>query len=193
MAELWYYYITNTSEDPILIGKHAQFCQVRPVVEQVSIQPSSPPDIPDIPVVRSVESSSFMPSVTVDPSGILSKSQQESFRSINDKFSNVFSPGVGCYNGKSGPYEHVINMNSNLPPQRKGRVPMYNQKDLVSLQLKCDELLSEGILGRPEDCGVSVEYCHPSFLVKKIIWWFQTGNFLWEFCRVCQGHPKLTY
>ena len=118
--------------------------------------------------MRSVESSSFMPSVTVDPSGIHSKSQQESFRSINDKFSNVFSPGVGCYNGKSGPYEHVINMNSNLPPQRKGKVPMYNQKDLVSLQLKCDELLSEGILGRPEDCGVSVEYCHPSFLVKKV-------------------------
>ena len=155
--------IRNPSSDPILIGKHAQIGQIRPVIESM---PNV--SIPDIPTVQKVDSGeSFLSSISVDPSGVMSKSEKGSFNRLHQKFSSVFSPGVGKYNGYSGHFKHIINMNHNLPPQRKGRIPMYNRNDLVSLQLKLDELLAEGVLGIPAECGISVEYSHPTFLVRK--------------------------
>ena len=35
------------------------------------------------------------------------------------------------------------------------------------LQGKMDELLNEGVLARPEDLDIEVEYVSPSFLIKK--------------------------
>ena len=37
----------------------------------------------------------------------------------------------------------------------------------MELQSKCDELEKQGILRRPEDINMTVEYLSPSFLVKK--------------------------
>ena len=176
--------VVNSSPEPILIGKHAQIGQVRPVIEPTSIEP---PD--DLPSVRSVDPNAFIQSVSVDPSGILPKSHREGFNSLHQRFSSVFSPGVGCYNGHSGSYKHIINMNPNLPPQRV-RVPMYNRNDLVSLQAKCDELLAEGVLGRPEDCGVPVEYCHPSFLVKKSSGGFRLVTSFGDFAEFARVSPS---
>ena len=44
---------------------------------------------------------------------------------------------------------------------------MYNRNNLEMLQAKCDELVEQGVLARPEDINISVEYVSPSFLVKK--------------------------
>ena len=76
-------------------------------------------------------------SIQVDPSGILSKSDRERFHTLHRKHEDLFSPGIGCYNGYSGHFEHVINMSSALPPQRKGRVVYYNRHNKDALQLKC--------------------------------------------------------
>lgn len=47
------------------------------------------------------------------------------------------------------------------PPQRKGRVPQYSNNQLDILQQNF------GVLKRPEDVGITVEYVNPSFLIKK--------------------------
>ena len=176
--------VINPTSEPVLIGKHAQICQVRPVIEPQSIDPP-----PELPVFRAVESSEFLSGIKVDPSGVLSQSQQAVFHDIHHKLRHVFSPGVGQYNGHSGPFKHVINMSPNLPPQRRGSVPMYNHSDLVALQLKYDELLAEGVLARPEDYGVSIEYCHPSFLVKKSSGGFRLVTAFGEFAEFARVTP----
>lgn len=176
--------IRNPSPEPVLIGKHAQIGQVRPVIDPTPCD--SPPDIPTVQQVDSGDS--FLSAITVDPSGVLTKSQQGSFHHLHRKLSSVFSPGVGTYNGRSGHYEHVINMSSNLPPQRRGRVPMYNRVDLVTLQLKLDELLAEGVLGLPGDCGVSIEYSHPTFLVRKKVG-FRVVSSFGEFAEYARVAP----
>ena len=53
------------------------------------------------------------------------------------------------------------------PPQRKGRLPQYARNKLVELQENLDQLEELGVLKRPEDVGVSIEYLNPSFFVKK--------------------------
>ena len=97
----------------------------------------------------------------------LTRSEKATFNKIHQEFSSVFSPGIGCYNGYSGAFEHYVNMSEDLPPQRKARVPDYSREDKEILQAKFDYLLSEGVLSRAEDVDQPVEYVHPSFLVKK--------------------------
>ena len=58
-------------------------------------------------------------------------------------------------------------MGPSLPPQRKGRIPLYCRDKLDILQMKFDELQAEGVFARPEEVGVNVEYVNQSFLVKK--------------------------
>ena len=53
------------------------------------------------------------------------------------------------------------------PPQRKGRLPQYARNQLLELQHKFDELEALGVVRRPEDINIAVEYLNPSFLIKK--------------------------
>ena len=54
-----------------------------------------------------------------------------------------------------------------LPPQRQGRLPHYGPDRLIELQNKCDDLEAQGILAKPEQVGVNVEYLNLTFLVQK--------------------------
>ena len=108
---------------------------------------------------------SYLPSTDNIPS--LTKSQINLFKEIHKNHEPVFSPGIGKYNGYSGKFSHSINMNENVPPQRKGKIPDYSKGDKDTLQEKFDILLNEGVLSRAEDIDQPVEYVHPSFLVKK--------------------------
>ena len=153
----------NLSSDPVLISRHTQLFNVRPTTEF-----QTEPLPPDLPAVRSSQlSESAHMSVQVDPSGILTQSDRDKFHHLHKKYQSLFCSGIGRYNGKSGVFKHRINMSKALPPQRKGSVPMYNRKDLNALQVKCDELLAEGVFCRAEDVDIKVTHCSPSFLVKK--------------------------
>lgn len=151
--------ITNTTNDPVLLKRHAQILQVRPVTEAKTI----PGPNPDLNITQSPSKDTNL--ITIESS--LKQSDKNKFIETHEKYSKVFSSGIGLYNGNSGDYKHTINMSNALPLQRKGRVPMYNRHDLNALQLKCDELLSQGVLCRPEDANILVTHCNPSFLVKK--------------------------
>ena len=105
--------------------------------------------------------------VVIDPDKRLSKNQQSQFQVLHDKYRDVFDKtSLGLYNGASGPLKVVINMGPTMPPQRKGRMPVYNRSQLVEMQELCDKL--EGtVLLKPEDVGISVEYLNTSFMLKK--------------------------
>jgi hypothetical protein len=49
----------------------------------------------------------------------------------------------GCYSGASGQFQFSINIGKSLPPQRKGRIPIYSNANKVALQNKFDELHSQ--------------------------------------------------
>ena len=46
-------------------------------------------------------------------------------------------------------------------------MPSYNSDKAKILQEKFDDLVSQGVLSRPEELGVTVAHTSPSFLVKK--------------------------
>ena len=156
--------MTNSSSEPLLLKKHEQLCQVRPVTDATTQnQP-----VPATKILPSNKSNNpYSSTVSIDPSNILSVAERNDFKNINQMYDDVFSDSIGCYNGASGPFTHIINMGPSLPPQRRGRVPLYNRSNLELLQDKFDELLNEGVFSKPEDLGMSVEYVNPSFLVKK--------------------------
>lgn len=52
-------------------------------------------------------------------------------------------------------------------PQRKGCFPQYSKEKLQILQDKCNELEALGVLKKPEEINITVEYLNPSFLISK--------------------------
>ena len=105
--------------------------------------------------------------INVDPDNTLSSEVGKQFISTHEEFADVFNPKGKVYNGHSGPFKSVVNMGPVLPPQRKGKIPLYGRNRLIELQEKFDELEADGVFGRPEDIGIVVEYLNPSFLVNK--------------------------
>ena len=102
----------------------------------------------------------------VDPDNILSEININSFYAINKKFNSVFNPAIGTYNDKSSKIRASVCLGSNIPTPRKGKVPCYSSKNSALLQKKFDELVTLGVLSRPEDVIVYVIHTSPSFLVK---------------------------
>lgn len=163
--------IRNSSSSPVLLSKHTTPCQARPTVAAPP-GPDKPPNHKnDSPLLTNTPSSQSSNTSQSSYSEInttsLAKEEKATFSKIHKRFQSVFSPGIGLYNGNSGKFSHVINMNENLPPQRKGRVPDYSKGDKDHLQERFDMLLKEGVMSRAEDINQPVEYVHPSFLVKK--------------------------
>ena len=161
--------IKNESRDPVILKKHDQICNLRPVIdpESMGITSIQVNKITLSPDESSNANGSFSSAVSVDPSCVLSTTVKQRFLDLNREFDDVFSPTIGLYNGYSGPFKHTINMSPSLPPQRKGRIPMYNRSNMVQLQEKIDELHIAGVLAKPEDIDIHVEYSSPSFLVSK--------------------------
>ena len=155
--------LTNNQSTPILIRRHEQICQIRHTTQMPLKRDTSGPP----PLIFTSEQSDRSAEISVDPSNILNHDEKTMFHETNKKFSQVFSPSLGCYNGKSGKFQHIINMSASLPPQRKGRVPMYNRTNLELLQTKIDELYKQGVFARPEEINITAEYVSPSFLVAK--------------------------
>ena len=105
--------------------------------------------------------------VSFDPDNMLAEDMKVKFRDVTREYDAVFDTHIVGYNGAKGPLEAVVNMGPVLPPQRKGRMPLYPRDKLDILQRQFDELESMGVFKRPEDLGITVEYLNPSFLIKK--------------------------
>ena len=153
----------NSGQDPIIIKKSDHLGQVLPEIRH----PTDSEITPSLPVItrKPQKPGEFSSAVINNPDGILSRVEEQSFREALQTYDPVFDPQVSVYNGKSGPCFVEVNMGKNLPPQRKGQVPFYGRDNLVELQSKFDDLLTAGILSRPQEVGITVENTNASALV----------------------------
>ena len=156
--------VTNDSNLPVFIRRHDQICQIRHTTEISELIDSAVSSKPQALTNTSDDQSNL---VQVDPHNLLNQNDKQAFIMVNRKYNNVFSSNLGKYNGHSGPFEHIINMGSSLPPHYKERVPTYNKTNLDQLQNKFDDLYRQGVFARPEDLSITAEYVSPSFLVSK--------------------------
>ncbi|KAK3092493.1 hypothetical protein FSP39_003602 [Pinctada imbricata] len=161
--------VVNNTDDPKLLKKNEQFCQVLPTV----LCDNTNSSVHHTDTHSPQKSARSEPSVTgyhsdlvnVDPDHILSTDQRELFRRSLRDHDSVFDPKYKGYNGAVGNFEASINMGPTQPSQRKGRLPQYSHEKLLILQQKCDDLESLGVLRKPEELSLTVEYLNPSFLV----------------------------
>ena len=166
--------IKNTTNEPIVIGKHEHVCQVRSVIdirnEAIPSTDIATPVLEDKVKVQSCNSgnaSPFSDAVCVNPDGLVSQDIVDKVHEINRAYDRVFNPVIPRYNGHSGNIMGHINMGPVSPPQRKGRTPQYNREKLLMLQEKFDELEACGVFAKPEEIGVVAEYMNLSFLTQK--------------------------
>ena len=84
-----------------------------------------------------------------------------------DDYGNVFKPSFQVFSGAAGSFQAVVNMGPVQPHQRNVRVSQHSRDKLDELQQTFNDLERKGVLVKPEDIGVTVEYLNASFLVKK--------------------------
>ena len=159
--------MANDTDDPILVSSGEHICQARLIADVPEIIPQAATI--QLPTMTNAVTSStpFSVGVTVDPDSCLPTGMRDRFRQVNMEYDDVFNPAISKYNGASGKIEAFVNMGPSLPPQRKGRLPQYNRSALDELQSKFDELEAAGVVAKPEQVNVRVEYLNPSFLVRK--------------------------
>ena len=155
--------VPNNTDSPLRLQKNSHFCKIYsvtspPVVSQGS--PSSPPSPKSSPGTAAGL-------VSIDPHGLLSDSVRSEFAATVTEYGSVFDPDFSGYNGAVGHIQGTVNIGAVQPPQRRGHLPQYDRKRLSELQSKFDELEALGVIRKPEDLDVAVEYVHPSFLVNK--------------------------
>ena len=182
--------VKNSTSEPVLISRHTQVCQARKTTAAETYMKSPQP--PQESLVKE-SASEFNVHSVIDLSvdSRMSVSEKETFKTIHEQYSSVFSPGIGLYNNYSGEFSHVINMSPNLPPQRRGRIPDYSKSDKELLQDTFDYLLSEGVFSRAEDVGQPVEFVHPSFLVKKASGGHRLVTSFGEMATYCRAQPTV--
>ena len=187
--------IPNHTKDPIVVSKNQHIANIRSI-ETVDIHLH---DSTQNQTLNSVSLASILPAhstgtdlsfcqaVSIDPDGQLTADQKADFIEVNERYSSVFNPNFTGYNDASGAVRAHVTVGSVPPPPKKARTPFYNQKNLVLLQEKADELEKKGVLVPPEAIGVVPLHVSPSFLVKKSNgdWRFVTAfNDLSAFCRL---------
>ena len=152
--------LVNSSDLPVNLAAKSHVCHV--------VKTCSPPEVDEqSPVFKASKPISPYTSAIVYSDVVNNESILSKFRSIHGKFDHVFNPTYPGYNSFFGKISGSVNIESILPPQRKGRIPQYDKSKLQELQLKCDELEKLGVLRKPDAIGVRVEYLNPSFLIKK--------------------------
>lgn len=160
--------IPNLTNAAVSIKKNEHLAQIHYTVTQsdklqVQLQPADE-------LVTHARKCSVEPhsaNISIDPDNQLSMEEKRAFATLHERYDHVFNSRIGQYNDASGPVRASINMGPVPPPAHKARLPAYNDERLKLLQEKMDELEDMGVLAKPEDLGIVVEYSSPSFLVKK--------------------------
>lgn len=183
--------LVNNSCEPVTLKKNQEVCQLRPMcspdtqagIKSHSTNPSKS--------VQSHQQAPFSASVRIDPDNRMPVSTKAKFAEQLIKYDDTFNPQLGKYNGESGPIKAVVHMGPVLPPQRKGRMPLYGRSNLEQLQAEQDYLEEQGALVRPEDLGIHVEYLNPSFLVKKPKGGFRLVTAFTDIAQFSKPQPSL--
>lgn len=158
--------LTNATDEPIILKKSEHVCQIR-AISTVDTHPSHGQGVKETSSRTHAVKGPHSSGVKLDPDDCLPNTIRNQFLDLHAEFDDTFSPSISKYNGVSGDIKAVVNIGPTMPPQRKGRMPQYKRDLLLELQNKCDELEDQGVLAKPEQVGVNVEYLNLSFLVRK--------------------------
>ena len=160
--------IPNLSSSPVSIKKHQHLAQVHYTLTDSDALPN-PVRMKDHVMVQQTPTTchSHSSDVSIDPDKQLRVDERHAFATLHERYDQVFNKKIGVYNDASGRVRAFINMGPVPPPPHKARLPAYNSEKLKLLQDKMDELEDMGVLAKPENLNVHVEYSSPSFLVKK--------------------------
>ena len=163
--------IPNNSGEAISISKSQHFAMIRRVITPSNL-PALPQQHHPIPSKQPASSrptltSLYSDAVSLDPDNQLDTKQRQSFRNLHRTYDSVFNPEFGAYNDHSGTIRAKVNIGNVEPPPQKGKLPFYKQSNLQILQDEADKLEQLGVLAKPEDVNVDVEYVSPSFLTEK--------------------------
>lgn len=157
--------IPNDTLEPVHVKKSQHLATIRGVTSP----PLKSPVTASAPPLKNVNTPSSLPfssAITLDPDNVLTKVEKEQFTELHKTFDNVFNPKFGVYNDRSGRIRAKLNLGPVIPPPRKPKLPYYTQSQLQLLQEEADKLEELGVLAKPEDVGVDVEFASPSFLTK---------------------------
>ena len=164
--------LTNTSDEPVTIPKNSHIAQIRKV-NSVSILPDTNAQLitaaSPIAKASSPSGSSKLHSdcISINPDKLVSPHAVKLVQDVHRMYDRVFRPDISVYNGHSGNIQCHINMGPVKPPQRKARLPHYDNAKMVHLQQYFDNLEKQGVCIKPEEAGVTAEYMNMSFLVPK--------------------------
>jgi hypothetical protein len=160
--------IPNLTTDPVTVNKHQHLVQAHYTITDSDkiTTPAKPVTCASVHPTPSLVGT-HSNAITLDPDKQLSIQQRKAFALLHERYDNVFNKRIGKYNDFSGPVRASINMGPVPPPTHKARLPSYNKEKMKLLQDKMDELEDLGILAKPENLGIAVEYSSPSFLIKK--------------------------
>ena len=152
---------TNTTKDPIILGKDISSIQVIKLTEPQRRQDSTTP---------TVKKTSEAPPLSQIEVGKVSAKHKQELDAIHAKYSTVFEDNLSAgYNGNSGNYDVDFHWIGNAPPYlEQGMVPSYTKKEQMKLlQYKIDELEAHNICARAVDVNVIPKFSSPPMLIMK--------------------------
>lgn len=181
--------VPNKATFPFNFQRHSHVAQAVALIDPAALATFDPPQTycsqaqvaePD-PITK----------ITINPDSPMTPAVRQAFLKLHMKHRNVFAPHQHLYNDAMGKFRGIVHMGPTPPPQRKGRVPQYARDKLSELQLMCDKLEQDGVLAKPEDVNVSIEYLSPSFLVKKQSGGYRMVTAFGEIGKHCLPQPAL--
>ena len=180
--------IPNLTNEPKYIKRHDHIIQVAPTYSPKSLSFHEPACVRNVSFDNIQDN---IKSIRVDPDNCLDPDIKKEFIEVHKQFNDVFDPRYSGYNHAFGKFEAVVNMGNVKPPQRKGKLPQYSRDKLTIVQDHFDKLESLGVLSKPEDLGVNIEYLNPSFLVKKQDGSFRLVTAFTEVGKYCKPQPTV--
>ena len=182
--------LQNDTNEPVLVSKAQHLATIRKVTTpSPALMKSSNNSSPSTKTKSSIP---FSSTISTDPDNLLTTDAKDRFLSLNQSFDNVFNPQFGAYNDQSGRIRAKLNLGQVIPPSRKPKLPMYSHSQLQQLQDEADKLESLGVLAKPEDVGVDVQFASPSFLVKKPDGSFRFVTAFNELCQYTKVLPVIS-
>lgn len=155
--------IQNDSKEPIQVKNSARV-QLRTVNDEI-------PDITKTSIKQVNEESRIVDNtdaIEINNEDI----DEDTIRYVHDihaTFKEVFNDDLSMgYNHKFG--KHIVKLNwanQTRPSASKVQSINYDHDTKVLLQEVCDDLTRKGVLGIPQESNTIIQYCSPSFLVRK--------------------------
>ena len=167
-------YLTNSSDNMVTVKKTEHIADIRDtslyLVQQskpsTTLEQSDCFQYQDLSTGRN-DSAEYLDQIKVDPDDVLPVNQKQEFHDLHNKYSHVFTPQPGKYNGHAGYIENKLQFSSPPAPNSRTHVPNYSPSMNQLLAKKMDLLEEWGILVPPEKVNVAVEFVSPSMLVPK--------------------------